>query len=189
MCGYLEYETGLASSFREGWHLDKIWGFSVGYTVGLSFIGAEKRTFHFVNSFFVCWIRLLVCSETGFSVYMPRIYRSTLYKVRVGNQIKHSPTQLTTLHFFLLWSKNKRKLCCYLSSDIEKLNRILKLLVGSFVERAVCCSSLISKILERPNLLSMVPPNVVWVHWIPALMSTQQACDWSNLKTLSPLQR
>lgn len=73
-----------------------------------------------------------------------------------------------------------------MSGDIEKLNRILTLLASSFAERAVYCSSLISMILERPSLLPVMTPNE-YVHWIPALMSTQQACDWPPLKIYSHL--
>lgn len=40
-----------------------------------------------------------------------------------------------------------------MSRNIEKLNRILKLLASSFAESAVYCSSLVSEILERPSLL------------------------------------
>lgn len=113
---------------------------------GCHLVGAEKRRFHFVNSFFVCWIKLLVFSKIVFSIYLPKIYRSTLYKIKVGNRLKYSPTQLTTLQLF---PSDERKLHCYRSSGIKKLNRILKPLASSFAESTVYWSSLISKVLKR----------------------------------------
>lgn len=152
-------------------------------------VAAEKRRFHFVNSFFVGWIKLLVFSKIAFSVYLPKMYRSTLYKIKVGNQIQYSPTQLTTLQLFLSWSENERTLHCYGSSGIKKMNRVLKPLDSSFAGSAVYCSSLISKVLNR-NLvcyqwcLVMYCEHIEcwlwWPHSRPATGPVWKYCHFSN---------
>lgn len=65
----------------------------------LSFSRSREEGVPFCKPF-LCVLNKLVALLQDWIFNLPRIHRSTFYKVEVGNRIKYKPTQLTTLHFF-----------------------------------------------------------------------------------------